>query len=138
MVRDATGPDNRSSGVERPHCGICRHVRFRDDWDRTPYCSEQERPAEIRVGEVCSSFAPRGRVTHTALPDMGEDIEVHWSEQVSGTDGPFYAVYRGETRYDWLCGNCHTAAVAVDTMGRFECRECENTHRPSQWDAAYL
>ncbi|MFB6150688.1 MAG: hypothetical protein ABEJ40_02670 [Haloarculaceae archaeon] len=41
-----------------PHCGVCRHVTFLGDWERTPYCARWEEPTDISVGEVCTAFAP--------------------------------------------------------------------------------
>lgn len=112
---------------------------FSDDWDRTPYCSEWGHPTTIRVGHVCSAFSPqRDTAPGDARAAVGIDVEVDWSDSETGTNGPFYAAYRDDELYDWLCGNCLTFNVAIDTMGRFECTQCGNDHSPSEWDAAYL
>lgn len=39
-----------------PHCGVCAHVTFQDDWDRTPYCTHRGEPVAIEVGDVCEAF----------------------------------------------------------------------------------
>lgn len=38
------------------HCGICAHIQFRDDWERTPYCTYREEVVAIEVGNVCDAF----------------------------------------------------------------------------------
>lgn len=122
-----------------PHCGVCRHVDFRDDGGPTPRCSKWNRPASIRIGEVCSSFAlhPEAEIDGAEI-DADVDVEVDWNEPAVGTEAPFYAVLRGDERYGWLCGNCRTIEVVVDTMGRIECTDCDNARRATEWDAAYL
>lgn len=55
--QQAEGVDCAAAG---PHCGVCHHVRFLADWERTPYCTHWEEPTELRVGEVCSGFEPTG------------------------------------------------------------------------------
>lgn len=129
--------DRRWPAAARPHCGVCEHVFFLDDWDRSPYCAHWSHPTAIRVGDVCSAYATR----RDAAPDddgVGIDAEVDWTERTDGTDAPFYAATRGEERYGWVCGSCWTLEVVVDTMGRLQCIECGNEHRPREWDAAYL
>lgn len=134
--------ETSASGVtvaaEGPHCGVCRHVSFGDDWNRTPYCTLRNQVASIDVGDVCSAFArdpPGGTVESTG---EGDPVEVHPTERTRGTAAPFYAAYREDERYGWMCGACQSLDVAVDPMGRFECNECENTRKPTEWDAAYL
>lgn len=118
-----------------PHCGVCQHVYFRADWDRTPHCSKWDESTEIDVGDVCSAFTVRDGLD-AGLPD--EDVDIDWSEKLTGTDAPFYPTYRDDERYGLLCGNCKTLDVAVGTMDQFECNECENSHKPADWDAAYM
>ncbi|WP_248897279.1 GNAT family N-acetyltransferase [Haloplanus halobius] len=76
----------------------------------------------------------------TTLPD-GRQVYVALDESVRGSTGPFYAVYldrdRAE-RYGYLCGNCDSFAVSMDTMGRVVCNDCENRRKPTRWDASYL
>lgn len=55
---EALGIDADDFAAKYPHCGVCQHVRFLDDWDRTPYCCQKERVTEIDVGNVCTEFAP--------------------------------------------------------------------------------
>jgi GNAT superfamily N-acetyltransferase len=74
------------------------------------------------------------------LPD-GRQVYVALDESVRGADGPFYSVYldRDRTeRYGYLCGNCDSFAVSMDTMGRVVCNDCENRRKPTRWDASYL
>lgn len=130
-------PTERGLVAKEPHCGICEHVRFQGDWDRTPYCVEQAESIEISVGEFCSSFSARSGID-PAGKEADVDVEIDWAERLSGTDAPFYASYRDDERYDWLCGNCRTFDVAVGPMQRVRCTECGNTHRSTEWDAAYL
>lgn len=66
---------------------------------------------------------------------------VAYDEEEHGSLAPFYPLYedrRREKRYGYLCGNCETADVVVDTMGRYRCNTCENKRKPTRWDAAYL
>lgn len=76
----------------------------------------------------------------TSEPDP-DDLFVAETERKVGTMSPFFAVYRTapcEKRYGWYCSNCDGFRTAVDTMGRIECTDCSNCHKPRQWDAAYL
>lgn len=68
------------------------------------------------------------------------EVYVVEDESEIGSRAPFYATYRGDddVRYGWFCANCGSMDAAVDTMERIVCNQCGNTHRPSQWDAAYL
>lgn len=61
---DAEAVDCAAAG---PHCGVCRHVRFGDDWERTPQCERWGAPTRLSVGEVCSGFTPAPVVD----PDRG-------------------------------------------------------------------
>lgn len=111
----------------KPHCGVCRHVDFRGDWDRAPYCAERDTPTSVRVGDVCGSFellprSDRGR----GVADEA-DVDVAWMERASGTEAPFYAVYGNAGRYGLLCGACWTLD-APTTLGTVRCPECDNSH----------
>ncbi|MFB6129969.1 MAG: DUF5816 domain-containing protein [Salinigranum sp.] len=73
--------------------------------------------------------------THT-----GESVVVDRGDAERGSKGAFYPVYRtGERRRRWgyRCGNCGSFDVAVDTMGRVVCNECDNLRKPDEWDAAH-
>lgn len=137
MSNSSNGTIERSLVAEEPHCGVCEHVYFRGDWDRTPYCVEREQATEIRVGDICSSFELQTGLDKTWL-DLDEDVAIDWTEQVTGKKAPFYVAERDGEWYSWLCGNCRTLDVAVGPMGDFECNECGNRHGPTDWDAAYL
>lgn len=57
-----------------------------------------------------------------------------------GSKAPFYVAYADadrETRWGFVCGNCHTADNAVDSMGRVQCNECSNRTKAEEWDAAH-
>lgn len=73
-------------------------------------------------------------------PD-GEQLFVAYDESNRASKAPFYQVYRTreyEQRYGYLCGNCESFDVAVDSMDRIECNDCGNRSKPTRWDAAYL
>lgn len=127
----------RSFVAEEPHCGVCEHVYFAGDWDQTPHCAEFEQTTTIRVGDVCSSFTLRKDLDDTRL-ETDVDVDIDWSEQVTGKKAPFYPALRDGERYSWLCGHCRSLDVAVGPMDDFECTECGNTHAPTEWDAAYM
>lgn len=146
MTAPSSDTEPPSIAADAPHCGVCRHVSFQADWERTPYCVEQDRPVTIRVGEVCPSFATREYVDESAVSSVDEgdspklegNLSLDRTDRKTGREAPFYATYRDDRRYGWLCGNCRTLDVAMDTMGRIECNDCGNTHSPSEWDAAYI
>ena len=127
------------------HCGICGHITFQGDWDRTPYCTHWDRSTTLDIGSVCEAFEPQPTGTdqpHQSPTSGGTDnsssLRIDPSESKTGTRGPFYPVYRDDTLYSWGCSNCDSVKIMVDTMGRIECSGCGNTHCPSEWDAAYL
>lgn len=132
MSTDSDGKPFRASA---PHCGVCEHVYFLGDWNRSPYCARHDRPVSITVGDVCSAFSLR-RELDTAAPE--EDIEVEWETVTGGTEAPFYPTYRAGERHGLFCSNCETDDVSVGPMGRIVCNQCENSFRPSDWDRAYL
>lgn len=97
--------------------------------------------------------------THTehryvSLPSDEDDVDlteqretetgplwVAFDERERGSEAPFYAAYRDETRsekYGFYCANCETADTAMNTMGRVACNNCGNERRETRWDAAYL
>jgi ribosomal protein S18 acetylase RimI-like enzyme len=73
--------------------------------------------------------------------ESGDSVHVDLSESERGARGPFYLAYadpdHGE-RYGYVCGNCESLDVVVDTMDRLECNACGNRSKPTRWDAAYL
>lgn len=72
--------------------------------------------------------------------DDGETVYVAFEQSERGSSAPFYAAYSDEShdnRYGYLCGNCESTNVAVDTMDRIECLDCGNRRKPTRWDAAY-
>jgi hypothetical protein len=42
-----------------PHCGVCEHVTFGDDWERTPRCTKWDEVTSIDVHSVCEAFECR-------------------------------------------------------------------------------
>lgn len=84
----------------------------------------------------------RGDVPLSAVetPD-GDTVFVDEDEADRGSVGPFYRAYTArdaEQPWGWVCGSCGSADTAMDTMGRVECNDCENTRKATRWDAAYL
>ncbi|WP_418282706.1 GNAT family N-acetyltransferase [Halorubrum sp. DTA98] len=72
--------------------------------------------------------------------DDGDTVYVAFERSDRGSLAPFYAVYSDEDhedRYGYLCGNCESTNVAIDTMDRVECLDCSNRRKPTRWDAAY-
>jgi len=72
--------------------------------------------------------------------DDGETVHVAFDESERGSSAPFYAAYSGSDRdrlYGYLCGSCEGTNIAIDTMDRMECLDCDNRRKPSRWDAAY-
>lgn len=60
-------------------------------------------------------------------------------ESVPGSEGGFIATYDGDEAYGYLCANCESMDVTVDSMDRIRCGDCGNTHRPKEeYDGSYL
>lgn len=142
MQESGVVSDMSSSGLKpftaaEKHCGVCEHMYFRGEWNRPPYCTKHEQTTSITVGDVCSAFSLRSDLEPAAV-ELDVDIEIDWAESTNGTEGPFYPAYADGEKYGLLCGNCETVDVAVGPMGRFICNRCENTHKPMDWDRAYL
>jgi hypothetical protein len=78
----------------------------------------------------------------TITKDRGpDDLFVAEDEREIGLMSPFFAAYRTaerKDRYGWYCSNCDGVQTVMDTLGRIECTDCGNRHKPRQWDAAYL
>lgn len=71
----------------------------------------------------------------------GNEYYVDLAETDRGSRGPFCPVYRDPHRthrYGWFCTACESLETAMDSMGRISCSNCDNTRRPTRWDAAYL
>jgi len=103
---------------------------------------------DVNIGE--ETFAEReyrkqvGRLTGISEAvyetEAGDTVHVAFDESDRGSRAPFYVAYADpdhEQRYGYLCGNCEGTDVAIDTMDRMECRDCENRRKPTRWDAAY-
>lgn len=115
--------------------------------------SDGEREVEIG-GE---SFLERSYVEPTYAGSPAEGTEESTTESLTTSDGtavyvaydegerasraPFYATYTDSERterYGYVCGNCESTDVNVDTMDGVECDACGNRRKPIRWDAAYL
>lgn len=60
-------------------------------------------------------------------------------ESVPGSEGGFVVTYDGDEAYGYLCANCESMDVTVDSMNRIRCGACGNTHRPKEeYDGSYL
>ncbi|MFA9517680.1 GNAT family N-acetyltransferase [Halopenitus sp. H-Gu1] len=73
--------------------------------------------------------------------ESGDRVHVDLEESERGSKGPFYPAYVDsdhEERYGYLCGNCESLEIVVDTMERLKCVSCGNRRKPTRWDAAYL
>lgn len=71
----------------------------------------------------------------------GDELYVDLAEPDRGSLGPFCPAYRDpfrNHRWGWFCTACESLETAMDTMGRIRCSSCDNTRRPTRWDAAYL
>lgn len=71
----------------------------------------------------------------------GREVYVDQDDPEKGSKGVFYPVYydrERSRRHGIMCDNCGSFQTAMDTMGRVECSECNNTRKPTRWDAAYL
>ena len=78
-----------------------------------------------------------GRPPETVEVDRA-DLTVDADDRTSGTDAPFFGAFDADERTGLYCANCGTVAAVVDEPGRVECATCGNTHRPDEWDDAYL
>jgi ribosomal protein S18 acetylase RimI-like enzyme len=79
-------------------------------------------------------------VTEARQTEGGERVYVAFDESARGSQGPFFVTYldpERTERYGWLCGNCDSTDVAMDSMERIECNDCGNRRKPVRWDAAY-
>ena len=68
-------------------------------------------------------------------------VFVAYDERERGSTAPFYSAYRTDdrtNRYGFYCANCGSLDTSMDTMGRVECNNCENTRKATRWDSAYL
>ncbi|MFB6119045.1 GNAT family N-acetyltransferase [Halosegnis sp.] len=71
----------------------------------------------------------------------GRQLYVDRSDSDRGSKGPFRVVYSDEDRedaYGYLCDNCQSLVVAMDSMGKMECESCGNVRKPTRWDATYM
>ena len=71
----------------------------------------------------------------------GRPLYVDRSDPSRGSKDSFYTVYSDEKRedaYGFICGNCETLVVAMDSMGKMECEDCGNVRKPTRWDATYM
>lgn len=123
--------------AREPHCGVCQHVVFHEEDDSDPHCRKWNRPPSTTGGDVCPAFQLHEDADVTR-PEVDADVEIDWNRPTVGTEAPFYTVEKDDEAYSWLCGNCRTTEVAVDTMGRIVCSDCSNSKRPTDWDSAYL
>ena len=82
-----------------------------------------------------------GSLTESVTTDDGTTVYVAYDESDRASIAPFYATYSDADRterYGYLCGNCESTVVNVDSMDRVECESCGNRRKPVRWDAAYL
>lgn len=75
------------------------------------------------------------------VDESGDELYVDLEDPDRGSLDVFCPVYRDpdrERRYGWYCRACDSLETAMDTMGRIRCSQCDNTRKPTRWDAAYL
>ena len=73
-----------------------------------------------------------------ATTESGETVFVDKEDPLTGSNGPFYVVYKSkdqEERFGFMCSVCETLDNAMDPMGRIVCNDCGNTRKPDEWDA---
>lgn len=69
----------------------------------------------------------------------GRELAVDADDRTAGTDAAFLGVLvESGDRFGFYCVNCGTVVETMDELGRIVCETCGNTHRPDQWDDAYL
>ncbi|MGB9986365.1 GNAT family N-acetyltransferase [Salarchaeum japonicum] len=71
----------------------------------------------------------------------GETVYVALDERERGSEAAFYTAYTDaerEHRYGYYCSNFGSFDTVMNSMERVECADCENSRKPSRWDAAYL
>ena len=81
------------------------------------------------------------RLTESIATPDGTAVYVGYDEGQRASLAPFYPTYLDPDRvdrYGYVCGNCESTAISVDSMDRVECESCGNRRKPVRWDAAYL
>jgi hypothetical protein len=91
--------------------------------------------ADVEAASTSDEY--EGRPPETVEVD-GTELAVDADDRTSGTDAPFFGAFDGDERFGFYCANCGTVADAMDELGRIACATCGNTHRPDEWDDAYL
>ncbi|MFC7097568.1 GNAT family N-acetyltransferase [Halobaculum marinum] len=80
-------------------------------------------------------------LTEARVMEDGQQVYVAYDEADRASIAPFYATYDDRERTErmgYICGNCGSFHVTVDTMDRVQCADCGNKRKASRWDAAYL
>jgi len=86
-------------------------------------------------------YADEAPAEVTTVSEDGRALFIDRSDPQRGSDEAIYPVYSDEEMakmYGYYCGECGSLIVSMDSMGRMECDECGNVHKPRRWDAAYL
>ncbi|MBX0296204.1 GNAT family N-acetyltransferase [Haloarcula nitratireducens] len=99
---------------------------------------EEERIQEEKEDEEAGD--PEVEVPDEVTFD-GQQRSVDSDSELSGTRSPFFPVYddaESEHRAGYFCSQCGGTDVTGDGLDRLKCNECGNTHRPDDWDPAYL
>jgi ribosomal protein S18 acetylase RimI-like enzyme len=115
-------------------------------YEEEGYERTDERDVEIGEGTFVEAIYAKAAgeggqvVTEARQTEGGERVYVAFDESARGSQGPFFVTYldpERTERYGWLCGNCDSTDVAMDSMERIECNDCGNRRKPVRWDAAY-
>ncbi|MFB6207181.1 MAG: GNAT family N-acetyltransferase [Haloglomus sp.] len=109
-----------------------------------PSGAEEEESDSGREAETAESAEPMER-DDLDLPD---EVEVDGrtltlaDESLPGSEGGFVVTYTDEDEneeHGYICANCESMDVTVDSMNRIRCGNCGNTHRPKEkYDGSYL
>lgn len=115
-----------------------QHHNFHQTGERTVDIGE-ETITERTYLKLPDDRGPYALTEPRELPD-GTPVYVAFDERERGSEAPFYVAYSDEdreVRYGYYCANCHAVDVSMDTMERITCNQCDNTRKPTAWDATY-
>lgn len=91
-----------------------------------------------REGQAQDPTEPTVDVGDETVVD-GDLVSVRRDSGLAGTQAPFYPLGEDEEQpVGFVCAQCGSADVTGDGLDRLECNDCGNSHRPDDWDSAYL
>lgn len=98
--------------------------------------SHEELVFEKPIGD-----APAEGIVEAIAGPEGAELYVNYGESERGLKAPLFVVYGDAdltSRYGFVCGNCESLDVTMDSMGRIRCEACGNERKAARWDAVYL